>query len=298
MVLPVPGGPARRTLCSPAAAISSARRPRSCPRTSARSGPRPSTGAASAGAAGCRSVSPRRYATASARCRIGTASMPASAASGGGRGGAENDAESPPARRPRRQRSSPSPAGRGRRAPARRSRRARPGVPEGPAGRLREARARSAGRSPCPSLRSAAGARLTVMRVSSGHASSAEITPLRTRCFASWHARSARPTTVKAGIPFGRCASTSTRLGSSPTSAKVTARPSTPRRYGRICDTCVPASCGESCPEAHRRASGARRNRLALVAEDVQRERAVVPAVVAADGPVADHLVLRRSGQA
>jgi len=37
IVLPVPGGPARRRLCSPAAAISSARRPRSCPRTSARS---------------------------------------------------------------------------------------------------------------------------------------------------------------------------------------------------------------------------------------------------------------------
>ena len=42
------------------------------------------------------------------------------------------------------------------------------------------------------------------MRVSSGHASSAEITPLRTRCFASWQARSARPTTVNAGMPFGQ----------------------------------------------------------------------------------------------
>ena len=38
IVLPVPGGPASRTLCSPAAASSSARRPRSWPRTSARSG--------------------------------------------------------------------------------------------------------------------------------------------------------------------------------------------------------------------------------------------------------------------
>ena len=36
--LPVPGGPASRRLCAPAAAISSARRARSCPRTSARSG--------------------------------------------------------------------------------------------------------------------------------------------------------------------------------------------------------------------------------------------------------------------
>ena len=38
IVLPVPGGPARRRLCVPAAASSSARRPRSCPRTSPRSG--------------------------------------------------------------------------------------------------------------------------------------------------------------------------------------------------------------------------------------------------------------------
>ena len=38
IVLPVPGGPARRRLCDPAAASSSALLPRSCPRTSARSG--------------------------------------------------------------------------------------------------------------------------------------------------------------------------------------------------------------------------------------------------------------------
>ena len=40
------------------------------------------------------------------------------------------------------------------------------------------------------------------MRALSGHSSSAEMTPLRTRCFASWQARSARPTTVKAGMPL------------------------------------------------------------------------------------------------
>ena len=38
IVFPVPGGPPKRTLCPPAAASSSARRARSCPRTSARSG--------------------------------------------------------------------------------------------------------------------------------------------------------------------------------------------------------------------------------------------------------------------
>ena len=34
-----------------------------------------------------------------------------------------------------------------------------------------------------------------------GHVSSAEAIPLRTRSFASWQARSARPTIVKAGFP-------------------------------------------------------------------------------------------------
>ena len=57
------------------------------------------------------------------------------------------------------------------------------------------------GRSkPDPSFRSAAGARLTVMRPP-GHESSAEAMPLRTRSFASWQARSARPTIANAGRP-------------------------------------------------------------------------------------------------
>ena len=50
-------------------------------------------------------------------------------------------------------------------------------------------------------LANAAGARLTVIRRLRGHSSEAETTPLRTRCFASWHARSARPTIAKPGIP-------------------------------------------------------------------------------------------------
>ena len=59
------------------------------------------------------------------------------------------------------------------------------------------------GRSkPEPSLRSPAGARLTVIR-RSGQFSSADAIPLRTRCFASWQARSARPTIANAGTP--RC---------------------------------------------------------------------------------------------
>src|SRR5512132_1958265 len=70
------------------------------------------------------------------------------------------------------------------------------------------------------------------MRRSPGHGSRAEATPARTRCFASWHARSARPTIENEGTPLGKYASTSTRRGSRPTSAYVTARASTFARYG------------------------------------------------------------------
>ena len=83
---------------------------------------------------------------------------------------------------------------------------------------------------PEPSFRSPAGARLTVMR-REGHSSSAESIPLRTRCFASWHARSASPTIASPGRPFWRWASTSTLRASSPTRAWVTVRASTVRRY-------------------------------------------------------------------
>src|SRR5713101_122357 len=55
--------------------------------------------------------------------------------------------------------------------------------------------------------------------------------PLLTRCRASLHARSGRPTITNAGVPSLTCASTSTRRGSRPTRAWVTARASTPRRY-------------------------------------------------------------------
>ena len=85
---------------------------------------------------------------------------------------------------------------------------------------------RAIGRSnPEPSLRSPAGARLTVIR-RIGHSSSAETIPLRTRSLASWQARSARPTIANAGTAPWRCASTSTRRASSPTSACVTVRAS------------------------------------------------------------------------
>ena len=149
IVLPVPGGPARRTLCSPAAAISSARRPRSCPRTSARSGPRPSTGRS---LRRCR----RLQVDLAAQVRDGLGEMPYR--------------EAPRCRRAQpRARTAPrtAPAGSPPAPPLRpqRSRPSRADTPvEGqlaeahvlgqalraaPAGRRQAARARSAGRSPC-----------------------------------------------------------------------------------------------------------------------------------------------------
>src|SRR5262249_17492204 len=56
--------------------------------------------------------------------------------------------------------------------------------------------------------------------------------PERTRCRASPHARSGKPTMTNAGSPVSRTsASTSTRRGSRPTSACVMARASTHRSY-------------------------------------------------------------------
>ena len=66
-----------------------------------------------------------------------------------------------------------------------------------------------------------------------------EAIPLRTRSFASWQARSARPTIEKAGRASSRHASTSTRRGSSPTSACVTVRASTPLDASRARPTCL-----------------------------------------------------------
>src|SRR5258708_24268529 len=65
--------------------------------------------------------------------------------------------------------------------------------------------------------------------------------PLLTRCRASAQARSGRPTITKAGVPSLTCASTSTRRGSRPTRAWVTARASTLRRYAENCHESVRA---------------------------------------------------------
>ena len=78
-----------------------ARRARSCPRTSARSGP-PAPLPRSAGTTGGGSRAPRRYAPASARCCTATGSIPASAASGADSGGQMRRVKPCPPRRLRR----------------------------------------------------------------------------------------------------------------------------------------------------------------------------------------------------
>ena len=115
IVLPVPGGPASSRLCAPAAAISSARRARSWPRTSARSGTGDSRDRRAAAAARAARRSPRRYATASARWWTGTGSTPASATSGAGLGRADEPARGRRAARPRPRRAR---RGRARRRPS------------------------------------------------------------------------------------------------------------------------------------------------------------------------------------
>ena len=146
------------------------------------------------------SISPRRYATASPRWRTATGSTPASATSGAD-SAAQTTRCSPARRAPSATASAPATG------------RTRPSSASSPTAACSASRsagiclvaARTAseiGRSnPDPSLRNAAGARLTVIRRFSGHSSEAETTPLRTRCFASWHARSASPTIAKPGTP-------------------------------------------------------------------------------------------------
>ena len=134
------------------------------------------------------------------------------------------------AARPRRRRARPG-TGRSRPSSASSPTAACPASEPGGSWRDAASTASAIGRSkPEPSLRRSAGARLTVIR-RSGHSSSAEAMPLRTRSFASWQARSARPTIANAGTPRWRCASTSTRRGSRPTSAWVTVRASTQPPY-------------------------------------------------------------------
>ena len=163
-----PAGRRAAGCAPPAAASSSARRARSWPRTSARSGAG-GPGAdpfCAGGSGGDGSHSPRRYATASARWCTGTGVDPRErglgralgraqqlrqAAAAGSLGGRQHAADGPQTSR---------------RARARRPRRGRRATRRGTC-REAASTASAIGRSkPEPSFRSSAGARLTVMRLS------------------------------------------------------------------------------------------------------------------------------------
>ena len=228
-------------MCPPAAASSSARRARSCPRTSARSGA--AAGAVAVRRSGGSGSSSQlaaqvgdRLGEVPDRDRARRRREPPRARSRPGTGAARRRA----AARPRQRRGRRRPGAAGRRARARRPRRCARARSRGSCCDAASS-ASAIGRSkPEPSLRSSAGARLTVIRRGGKLSSAAEI-PERTRSRASWQARSARPTIAKPGMPSRTCASTSTRRGSRPTSACVTARASTLRRYERNRDAAAPS---------------------------------------------------------
>ena len=133
----------------------------------------------------------------------GSARLPASAASGAD-SAAQTTRWSPARRAPSATASVPA-TGRTRPSSASSPTAACSASRSGGSCRVAASTASAIGRSkPDPSFRSAAGARLTVIRRFSGQSSEAETTPLRTRCFASWQARSASPTIANPGTPSWR----------------------------------------------------------------------------------------------
>ena len=249
IVFPVPGGPPSRRLCRPAAASSSARRARSWPRTSARSGPPAPLPQRPAARRARGSKLPRRYAPASARCSHRNRLDPGQSSL---RRGLRRTDETVETCAPRRLSGDehpgnwPEPAverelsDRGVLSQALRresgaTRRAPP--------------ARLGGRNPSPPCQA---------RRSEIHGDAPERPlelraryPLLTRSFASWHALSGRPTIANAGTPRCRCASTSTGRASRPTRAWVMARASTSRSVRRENaqeprPKCAKTSCGST----------------------------------------------------
>ena len=199
IVLPEPGGPTISRLWPPAAAISSARRAAACPRTSARSGAAAGTAGAGGGSGGG-SARPARIATASYRsCAATTGSASAWAASAALSGRHQQRLQPrPPGRLGDRDRAPPPVAG------------GRPGRARRPLHPRHQRRRHLAGgrqhgqrdgEVEAASLLAFAGRRQVDGDPPPGNSYEEETMPLRTRWRASWTARSAIPTTVKAGVP-------------------------------------------------------------------------------------------------
>ena len=248
MLLPVPGEPHSRSGCRPAAEISSARRARGWPRTSARSGDASvsgSSGTESLSVGRGSSVWPRRWAMTDARseapCRVCRPLCRASARLPWGRmsvrPGASAFTPAAIARAARIGRSSPD---RDSSPTSSRSCSAvsgtRPAAAAMPMAMGRSKRPDSLGRS--------AGARLTVMR-RLGNSRPLCSRAARTRSRLSRTEVSGRPTMLKAGRPLARCTSTETGGADRPSRARAwtTARVFIRRSAGRR-PVCRPAGPG------------------------------------------------------
>ena len=145
------------------------------------------------------SRSPRRYATASARCRDRHGLDAGERGLGAPTRRRRRGARARPAARPPPRRARRGPGGGGRRARARRSRRGRASASGGSwrdAARIASAIGRS---KPEPSLRSVGRREVDGDPAAAATRARRSAMPLRTRSFASWQARSARPTIVNAG---------------------------------------------------------------------------------------------------
>ena len=217
---PRPGGPTISRLWPPAAAISSARRARSCPRTSHEVGfARRRPAARGGGARGRARVGSLSTSTAS-RQRVGGQQREAVDHRGfGGVGRRQQQTREAALARQR-----PRPAAR--RASAASRRRATARRRSACRRWSASSRHRSAARTPSaigrsnavPALRTSAGARLTVMRCSGNSKPEFRIAA-RTRSRLSRTLASGRPTSTSAGRPNVTSTSTSTGMASTPNSA-------------------------------------------------------------------------------
>ena len=234
-VFPLPGGPVKRRLWAPAAAISRARRARGCPRTWARSTPVRETACLSAaGRKGGGRCSTASRSAAACRLTAGYTRIPEAMAASAAFSGWTMAARIPAAAASQ---AIGSPPGTGRSEPSRASSpssrvsasRWRDTTPV--AARIPSATARS---NPAPSLRTPAGARLTTT-CPGGMWKPLLRSAALTRNWASRMTASGRPT-VRNELWSARCRSTSTRISSPSTPrtvpVRVTAR-SRPLRTGR-----------------------------------------------------------------
>ena len=227
MVLPPPGGPLISRWWPPAAATSSARLASSCPWTSERSWSLTASSGARGVPAECaapRTSMPSTWLTTAASDGHGMTSRPSIKAASAASSAGTNTRSYPSSRRPRAATSTPSTC---RTEPSRASSPRK--ALRGGAGRraCASAMATAIGRSrPVPSLRSSAGARLTVKRVF-GNCSSLFLIAERTRSRASLTVVVARPTRKNfTSPPRLMSASTWTGRTSRPASTQESTLPS------------------------------------------------------------------------